>query len=303
MRANGLEKPIIEKRANRRNPLKESEKMNQALKSLNRMVDADLTIEKLRVASEVRLSHLAKHNEKDLETEELHRRLKDLEDFVDGRIAYLIESHPAYDWFSCIKGVGRENIAKVVALIDITKAPTISSLWMFAGFAPGENGKAMKRVKGQKLRYNSQLRSMCWRLAVSLKRVKGKFYQYYIQEKDKYSDRFLGQDYKILPTPSGKWVCLNCEQSWARKRDITPCCDNPKIDKKLREEPPEVIWLGHLDMMALRKMIKLFLACLWLVWREAEGLPTRSPYAMERKGHTTMISPGEMTDRVPIEES
>ena len=97
------------------------------------MVDADLTIEKPRVASEVRLTHLALHNEKDPETEELHRHLRDLEDFVDDRVAHLIESHPAYDWFSCIKGVGRENIAKVVALIDITRAPTISSLWKWEG--------------------------------------------------------------------------------------------------------------------------------------------------------------------------
>ncbi|GAH81945.1 unnamed protein product, partial [marine sediment metagenome] len=225
------------------------------------------------------MTHLALHNEKDPETEELHKRLRDLEDFVDDRIAKLIEDHPAYDWFSCIKGVGRENIAKVVALIDIEKAPTISSLWKFAGFAPGEDAKAMKRVKGQKLLYNSQLRSMCWRLATSLKRVKGKYYEYYIREKDKYTDRFVDQGIKILRTPGGKWVCLNCGANWAKKGAVTPCCDNPRVERKAREEPPGVIWLGHLDMMALRKMIKLFLACLWLVWREAEGLPTRSPYA------------------------
>jgi len=224
-----------------------------------------------------------------------------LEEYVNGRIAQFIETHPAYYWFSLVKGVGKENISKVIGLIDINKAPTISSLWMFAGVAV-EGGKAMKREKGKALRYNSQLRSMCWRLAISLRRATGRFYEYYINEKKKYTERFEGQGYKILPTPKGKWVCLNCGANWPNKRDIVPCCDDPKVGKKVREEPPKVIWLGHLDAMALRKMVKLFLSCLWLVWREAEGLPIRDPYIIDKQGHTSVISPWVMTDREEEED-
>ncbi len=233
------------------------------LKTLTHLVDAALAIEKLRVSSEVRLSHLALQNKHDPDTEELHQHLKELEDFVDGRVAQLIESHPAYHWFSCIKGVGSENIAKVVGPIDIEKANTVSALWKFAGFSV-EDGHAPRRVKGGgKLAYNSQLRSMCWRLATNLKRTKGKFYDYYLKEKDKYEQRFENQGYKILATPRGKWVCLNCGANWNKQRDITPCCADQEIAKKLREEPSGVIWKGHLDIMAMRKMIKLFLACLF----------------------------------------
>ena len=271
--------------------------MNRSTKSLTHMVDAALATEKLRVASEVRQTHLALQNKQDPETDELHRRLKDLEDYVDGRVAYLIKAHAAYPWFSRVKGVGGENIAKVVAPINIERAKTISALWKFAGFSV-EDGIAPRRVKGGgKLSYNSQLRSMCWRLATSLKRAKGKFYAYYLNEKDKYCERFENQAYKILPTPRGKWVCSNCGASWNTQREITPCCSNQQIEKKLRQEPPGVIWVGHLDAMAVRKMIKLFLASLWLVWREAEGLPITQPYAIEKKGHTGVISPWEMVDR------
>jgi hypothetical protein len=49
--------------------------------------------------------------------------------------------------------------------------------------------------------------------------------------------------------------------------------------------------------MALRKMVKLFLACLWLEWRKAEGLPLTKPYAIEQLGHDSFISPEEMCDR------
>jgi len=262
------------------------------------MVDAAVAVEKLRVASEVRQSHFALKGKQDPETDELHRRLKDLEEFVDGRVADLIQSHPAYPWFSRVKGVGGENIGKVIAPIDIERAKTISALRKFAGFAPDKEGKAMRRVKGGgKLEYNSQLRSMCWRLATSLKRAKGKYYEYYIREKEKYQERFLSQGYKILATPSGRWACSNCGASWERKRDIIPCCDNQQIEKKLRQEPPGVIWVGHLDAMAVRKMIQLFLACLWLVWREAEGLPMTKPYAIDQLGHNSFIDPWEMLDR------
>ena len=302
-------------------------------KTLTHMVDAAVAVEKLRVASEVRQTHLflnglkgleeegiitvrqvatykrnweknrstegipQEHRLHDVETDELVRRQKDLEDFADGRVADLIRTHPAYPWFSRIKGVGGENIGKVVAPIDIERAKTISALWKFAGFSV-EDGAAPRRIKGGgKLSYNSQLRSMCWRLASSLKRVKGSFYDYYTREKEKYTERFLSQDFKILATPSGRWACANCGASWERKRDVLACCDSPSIEKKLRQEPPGVIWVGHLDAMAVRKMIKLFLACLWLTWREEEGLPVTRPYAIDRLGHNSYIDPWEMVDK------
>jgi len=237
------------------------------------LVDAALTIERLRVASEVRQSHLARQGKQDPETDELHRRIKDLEDFVDGRVAHLIESHPAYPWFSLVKGVGKENIAKVVALIDITRDDTPSSLWKFAGFSV-DDGIAPRRIRGGgKLSYNSQLRSLCWRLGSSLVRAKGKFYDYYLKEKDKYYQRYENQGVEIVPATS-----------------------LPKKNGK-RYEPDGMISEGHIHNMALRKMIKLFLVCLWVVWREEEGLSVTKPYAIDRLWHNSYIDPWEMVDR------
>lgn len=235
------------------------------------LVNAALAIEKLRVASEVRQSHLKRQDKTDPETDELHRRLLEFEKYVDARVAALIEAHPAYPWFSRVKGVGRENIAKVVGLIDIQEANTVSSLWKFAGFAP-VNGKAEKRQKGAKLHYNAQLRSMSWRLANSLLKARGKFYQYYLEQKDKYQQRFQHEG-----------------------KQIVPASRLPENEGK-RYEPDNIISKGHIHNMALRKMIKLFLALLWVTWREAEGLPTRSPYPLEYLGHNHQITPEEMCD-------
>ena len=238
------------------------------------LVDAALSIEKLRVASEVRQSHLALQGKQDPETDELHRRVKDLEDFVDGRVADLIKAHPAYPWFSRVKGVGKENIAKVVGLIDIGRSVHISSLWKFAGFSV-EDGIAPKRQRGGgKLEYNSQLRSMCWRVGSSLLRAKGKFYDYYLKEKDKYYQKYENQGIKIVPATS-----------------------LPKDKDGKRYEPEGMISEGHVHNQAMRKMVKLFLASLWVVWREAEGLALTKPYAIDKLGHNSYIDPWEMVDK------
>lgn len=50
---------------------------------------------------------------------------------------------------------------------------------------------------------------------------------------------------------------------------------------------------GHCDAAAKRKMIKLFLSHLWLVWRELEGLPTSEPYAHAYQNHTHIKTPRE----------
>jgi len=322
------------------------------MEKLSMLVDASLAIEKERVEGEVRQTHIVINGLKvlvatgqisrksaeeileqwkkrrilpdafrlqlsDPETDELVRRVRGLEDYVDGRVADLIKAHPAYPWFSRVKGVGGENIGKIVGpvrvkpadfmvcvnkecdtkrvpredcidticpsceetLVEAGYADTISALWMFSGWAPGEDGKAMRRVKGEKLPYNSQLRSMGWRLGQSLVRAKGKFYSYpekgvgYIQFKETYRQRFENQGFRVvpasaLPTTGGK-----------------------------KYEPEGVISEGHLHNMALRRTIKLFLACLWLVWREAEGLPVTKPYAIDKLGHVSFIDPWEMVDR------
>ncbi len=304
------------------------------------LVDAQLAIEKRRVATQVRRSHLQLNGRKDPDTDWLLKELNDLEERIDERVADMITNHPAYPWFNRVKGIGKENIGKVVGQIDITKAPMISSLWKFAGmhvvqvevppeeqFAeiqksadalqakleqlrkkyakhpeeeakdvtvltsvsigglmeelsgrlnglePVVRGYAPRRQSGQKLEYNSQLRVMCFRLATSLLRAQGCFAEYYDREKTKLVARYENQGILIVPT-----------------------LELPKSNGKVLEVT-DTIASNHVHMQAQRKMIKLFLGCLWLVWREAEGLPTRPPYAIEQLGHSHLISPWEMTDR------
>lgn len=60
----------------------------------------------------------------------------------------------------------------------------------------------------------------------------------------------------------------------------------------------------HIELASRRKAAKIFLSHLWVVWREAEGLPTRSPWIEEHggEGHT-IIGPWELIEEFEAEQA
>lgn len=236
------------------------------------LVNSMLSVEDLRIATQIRSSHLRRFGREDANTEEVLERLKCLEAFLDERIAGILEKHPAHPWFSRVKGIGKENIGKVIGFIDIKRANTVSGLWKYAGYHV-VNGKAPRPQKNERLSYNKKLRTMCWRVGGSLIKAKGKFYDHYVSQKERLTRRYIDEGIKIVPANS-----------------------MPKEAKGMPPIESGFISQGHLNNRAFRKMIKLFLSCLWVVWRKAVGLPTRVPYAMEYQGHTNLINPWDMVD-------
>lgn len=113
---------------------------------------------------------------------------------------------------------------------------------------------------------------MCWRLGKSLIRAKGKYYEFYKNEKERLLKREKEKGRKIVPS------------------------NKLPVKKGKHIETNKYIGLGHIDMMAMRKMIKLFLSHLWLEWRKAEGLPITNPYVQDIKGHSNLIHPEEMIE-------
>lgn len=223
-------------------------------------------IQKARVTAQIRKTHLEKNDKNCMLTKEVLKRSENFEKWLNNEIETYVKAHPAYEWFKKVKGVGNLNIGKVLSLIDIEEATNISKLWRYAGFAV-DNGRAEKQQKGKKLHYNKVLKSMCWRLAKSLIRAKGIYYEYYVEQKERLKKRFEDRGKKIVPAS-----------------------ELPKIQGK-KTEGLSYLSLGHLDMMAQRKMIKLFLSHLWLKWREAEGLSITAPYVHAIKNHGDYRAP------------
>lgn len=229
-------------------------------------------IQKARVAAQVRETHLEKNGKKCELTKEVIAKAETFEQWLNDKIGVYVRDHPAHDWFSKVKGIGDLNIGKVLSLIDIEKASMVSKLWRYAGFGV-DQGFAERQKKGQKLHYNKMLKSMCWRLGKALIRAKGEYYEYYLEQKKAYEKRFKKEG-----------------------REIISATKLPKDEKGRKTETDEFFALGHLDMMAMRKMIKLFLSHLWLKWREAEGLSITAPYVHAIKGHTDYRPPDDFVE-------
>jgi hypothetical protein len=50
---------------------------------------------------------------------------------------------------------------------------------------------------------------------------------------------------------------------------------------------------AHIHNASMRKMIKLWLAHLWMVWRSFEGLPVTQPWIAGENGHHRIYMPEE----------
>lgn len=210
---------------------------------------------------------------------------------------------PAFEWMTSIRGLGEgAQAAKVLALIDdIGNFDTISKLWRFSGYATyqywvNDSGSVVCPVVGRiPIRDGKPV----------LPSVKGSVL-------DGECDNG-GRSIPFRPDPP-----QGCHVEWARDRKLagfvapyntelkstvyivstlflqlqTPLYVDIYYQEKAEQERmhPELT-KGHRDNRALRKVSKIFLQHLWLVWREGEGLPVSEPYVQAVLGHTNIIEP------------
>lgn len=340
-RAAGNEETMIQKRAGGRGETKAREQRAEGRglvpvrrSPLAMMSDACMALEKVRVGATIRLSHLERHGQTCADTEDLQQRSKQLEDWADSKLGAYLSDHPAHWWFSRVKGIGKENIAKVIGRIEafgryykpgdpfipayVTRAPeayryvedgevkeglgvwvegierltTPSKLRVLSGHAPG-----MRREAGKRHPYDATLKMLTWRLGTSLMKAEGKFYNFYSERKEYLRQRAEAEGVRITPTPQARF-CLNCEREVIKKAArFCPDCGQALSQKR---EPPGVLYEGHVHNMAKGRMEQMFLDLLWVVWREALGLPLRVPYPIEYGGHSRVITPEDMTDKPPL---
>jgi hypothetical protein len=133
---------------------------------IRQLVDArDRAIQKSRIQFQARLFAVEEGEDSaDTETVALLQsymeRFERLEKELDKDISLLVQQYDIYDHVSAVTGIGPTIAAKLIAMIDIERAPTVSALWRYAGLAV-INGKSERPVKGQKLRYNKRLKTVC----------------------------------------------------------------------------------------------------------------------------------------------
>ena len=171
-------------------------------------------------------------------------RFQGLEDEADDDIADLVDDMPIVDEMIKVKGIGKLLAAKLISMIDIKEADTVSALWRYCGYAVID-GERERPTKGEKLHYNARLKTTCYLVGTSFLRSASPY-------------RSIYEDARVYYD--------------ANRPDWT----------KL-----------HKHNAAMRKMIKVYLSHLWVVWRELEGLPVTALYVEEKLGHTHYRTPGE----------
>lgn len=191
-------------------------------------------------------------------------RVKPWEEETNAYLRNIVEGYAVWSrWGKYVKGMGLISLGIIIGEIDIRKAHSISALWRFSGYGV-INGERQRRLPAEKSDYNGRLRTMIYRQAQGLLRAGGCYADLYQRFKEEEIRRAQERGLKIVPSKKGK---------------------------ALKDDEMAAL---HVHLRALRRMIKIWLSHLWLVWREAEGLPLSKPYAIDRLGHADFI--GIMTD-------
>lgn len=179
--------------------------------TLRTLVDLrDRTLQKSRVAFGNRVSAVERGaDETDGEAQEIIERWKErfnqLERDADRDIAALAEGEPIIERLVALRGVGYLLAAKVVALIDIERADTVSALWRYAGYGVNGDGQRERPVKGEKLHYNARLKTTLYLVATSFLRSGSPYRSVYDNSKEYYT----------LNRPD--WTPGHCHQAAMRK--------------------------------------------------------------------------------------
>ena len=170
-------------------------------------------------------------------------------------------------------GIGPIIASGLAAHIDLTKASNPSSVWKFAGLAPGYD----RKIKGQKLPYNSRLKVLCWKLGESFVKVSGKDGATY----GKLYAEFKTEE--IWRNDSGAYAVAATKELAAKNFKSYNATRKRLEAGKLSD--------AHLHARAKRRAVKMFLSHYWLKGRDELGLPIPGPYAGDIMGHSGMIEP------------
>lgn len=192
---------------------------------------------------------------------ELFEQFAKLETMADKEIARRMASHKMWEIVTGLRGVGPILAARLLLPIDIHRAKNAGNLVKYAGFAVNrETNKADRRVKGEKLTYNNELKTTIYLIVQSFIKVPNCPYR---------------QDYD------------NAKRRYEELYPDKPTDPDLVIPGKIYKTK------DHRNKMAIRKVARLFLCHLHEVWCKVEGLEVRLPYALEHLGHNTYISPQE----------
>ncbi len=192
---------------------------------------------------------------------DLEKNIKDFQDQIDRiekNLEVELEKVPIWMHFlRNIKGMGPVTGGAIVACIGIiTRFATISSLRKYSGWFPVD-GKAARLTSGENCRFSTRLKQILYHFVDCIIKAKDPvYYPMYVRFKEEIYNKH--PEYRDRKATKGKRI----------------------------EGIPK-----HVDLMARRKTIQMFLSDIFCIWRDLEGLPQTTPYAIGILRHEGFIDP------------
>lgn len=241
---------------------------------------------------------------------------------IEKKIALLISNqikdYPIHNWLISQKGIGPMLAGGLIGYIgDISKFDKVTSLWAYAGMGVIEICDTCKKRHIHAGSKGAWIQHTADRLKEQNDKVKDKSKKKkdadFIKEaesklchcenpciKRTSQRRIRGQllDYN----PDFKQLCFLIGDQFIKQREspYRKLYDQFRLEYENR---PDLMkerdarkggqskGTRHINDMARRKTVKIFLSHLWEEWRKLEGLPTPEPYSFAIMGHTDKIKP------------
>jgi hypothetical protein len=202
---------------------------------------------------------------------------RDLLRLMSDRIA----QHPAWPWLARVRGIGPSLAARLLARLEIDRAPTPSSFWSYCGLATVAAemyrcptcGYELSLPAGRHVRAGHRVLGTAQPCAGSLEPI-GEGARRVAQPRP---TRGENAPYDR----EAKKLCYLIGISFVRQGDAYRKYYH---EQRARLDVAKPDWIPRRrHLTALRMTEKLFLAHLWLVWREQLGLPVTAPYSESRE--------------------
>lgn len=175
--------------------------------------------------------------------------MRELEEFIKNALKAYVDNDPIGQWCTSIMGIGPVIAAGLLSYIDISKCKTAGCIWSYAGIT----GKEVKK-KGEKLNYSPKFKTLCWKIGQSFIKTsnnpKDIYGHLYKEKKQFYQDK----------NNSGGFAERAAEELETKK-----IAKGTQLYKTLSEGK---LSDAHINAMASRFAVKIFLSHLFEVWYE-----------------------------------
>ena len=208
-----------------------------------------------------------------------------------------LTAHPVWPWISRVRGVSAAVVAQLLERLDPTRAPTPSSFWSYCGLATVEGDSYRCASCGARITLASGRRP---RAGAPHRAREGSACTGAL-DPDHGEEAGAGASRSRVaqprPTPGAraaydrdaKQLCYQLGMSLTKHGGAYARLYQ---EQRRRLDETRATWPERRrHLTALRMTEKMFLAHLWLVWREALGLPVTRPYA---EGDRKPVGPWEM---------